>query len=283
MIDVLRRPPACAAGTFRLRCAIALIACLLCLPLILLVPRAVSGGMEAGHEGVRYDHGAATPDQWEGSAEGVAYSEFNHHLAGVLVLLIGLSELHHGLALRALAWSRFLLPAAMLAAGAFLLIWSDHAAWPIGSMSLAETLSGEHDEVLQHKIFGVLLLGVSTVELLRRLGRASQDWWKWPLPGLAIVGGLMLFLHTHGPHPSAHQIMIHHTVMGALSLTAGACKLMANRTGCIHPALVYAGVASGGWAPAEEGPDEPAVRSRWEIAWAALILVIGLQLVMYSE
>jgi hypothetical protein len=72
---------------------------------------------------------------WEGSPEGKAYSEFNHHLAGIFVILIGLSELRPAMGIRALAWTWLLLPVAMLATGMFLLIWSDHDAWPIGSLS----------------------------------------------------------------------------------------------------------------------------------------------------
>lgn len=44
------------------------------------------------------EHGPASAGQWEGSPEGKAYSEFNHHLAGLFVLLIGVSELRQGLA-----------------------------------------------------------------------------------------------------------------------------------------------------------------------------------------
>src|SRR5437016_10529331 len=79
----------------------------------------------------QHQHGTVTAPQWAGSAEGKAYSEFNHHIAGVFVLLIGLSELRGALAVSMLAWSRFLLPLAMLGAGGYLMIWSDHDAWPI--------------------------------------------------------------------------------------------------------------------------------------------------------
>ncbi|NKB81224.1 MAG: hypothetical protein GKS05_04910 [Nitrospirales bacterium] len=70
----------------------------------------------------------ALPVQWEGSPEGIAYSEFNHALAGVAVILIGLAELRTGLAFHTLAWVRFLLPLGMLGFGSYLLVWSDHDA-----------------------------------------------------------------------------------------------------------------------------------------------------------
>ena len=88
---------------------------------------------------------------WEGSTQGVAYSEFNHHLTGILVLIIGLSELHQALATPRWAWTRFFLPGALLTSAFYLFIWSDHDAWPIGSLSFEETFFGGDSEIFQHK------------------------------------------------------------------------------------------------------------------------------------
>jgi putative copper resistance protein D len=203
---------------------------------------------------------AVSPGQWEGSPQGVAYSEFNHHLAGAAVVLMGLSELRRARALPFLAWTRFLLPVAMLGVSAFLLIWSDHEAWPVGHLSLRETFFGGDFEMLQHKTYALLLLAVGLIELRRRLGHFAHSAWTVPLPVFAIVGGLMLFGHSHGPHPAADKIAMHHALMGALAITAGSTKLVS------------------GWrTPRDQS------RSGWETAWALLILVIGLQLVIYSE
>jgi hypothetical protein len=158
---------------------------------------------------------------WEGSPEGKAYSEFNHHLAGIFVILIGLSELRPAMGIRALAWTWLLLPVAMLATGMFLLIWSDHDAWPIGSLSFAQTFLMGDWETVQHKLFGVLLLLIGGIEWLRRTGRLNHLWWRIPLPGFAIIGGLSLFMHSHGAHPSAHKIALHHTIMGIMAVAAG--------------------------------------------------------------
>ena len=204
----------------------------------------------AGH-----DHAGIAGLGWEGSPEGKAYSEFNHHTAGVFVLLIGLSEIQYVLALPIFGWRRLLLPMAMLGSGGFLLIWSDHEAWPIGSLSFVQTFFGNDWEIVQHKLYAVLFLAVGSIELLRRTGRVTQAWWRIPLPAVAILGGLMLFLHSHGAHPAAHKIAIHHTLMGIMAITAGSCKL------------------------ASELPD----LSRWGLAWASLILLIGLQLLVYTE
>ena len=211
------------------------------------------------HEPPSHRHGApAAAGQWDGSPEGVAYSEFNHHLAGVFVLLIGLSELRGGLGVTMLAWSRFLLPFAMLGAGGFLMIWSDHDAWPIGSLSFAQTFFSDDYETVQHKLYAILPLGVGAIEFLRRTGKVTHMAWGMPLPVFALVGGVMLFLHSHGTHPAAHKIAIHHAVMGTTALVAGLCKITAG-------------------AKRQEG------RSPWGLAWAALVLLIGAELLLYTE
>jgi putative copper resistance protein D len=221
---------------------------------------------ESSHESshaLTHGHGgtATGGPQWEGSPEGIAYSERNHHLAGVFVLLIALTELREALALTLLAWSRFLLPVAMLGAGGFLLIWSDHDAWPIGSLSFTQTFIGNDHEILQHKAYGVLLFAVGAIESLRRTGRLTHAAWTAPLPVFAIIGGLMLFLHSHGDHPSAQKIALNHAVMGTMAILAGTGKLVSMRT----------------------VPAQPAAPPRWSLAWAGFILLIGIQLLFYSE
>jgi len=219
---------------------------------------AAGGSSDHGH-----DHHALTlsPDGWEGSKAGMAYSELNHHLAGLFVLLIGFSEMAQAMRGRSLGWARMLLPAALLGAAAFLLVWSDHEAWPIGSLSFTETFFGNDHEIVQHKTYGLLALAVGLIELYRRLDQVTHVGWLAPLPLFAMVGGLMLFTHSHGAHPSAEKIALHHAVMGTLAVSAGSSRL------------------ASAWREAFMGWS----RSRWETIWWSLILLIGLQLLFYSE
>ncbi|MBI3807069.1 MAG: hypothetical protein HY281_06090 [Nitrospirae bacterium] len=210
-----------------------------------------------------HEHHAAMGSQagWEGSIAGVAYSEFNHHLTGMLVVIIGLSELRHALAMSFWGWTRFLLPGALLTSGSFLLIWSDHNAWPIGSLTFIQTFFGSDSEIFQHKSYGLLSLTVGTIELLRRFGGIRHAAWVAPLPIFAIIGGLMLFGHSHGVHPSAAKIAMDHAIMGTMAVTAGSSKLLSDW----FRSPLHAGF------------------SKWELPWAVLILLIGIQLLIYSE
>ena len=71
----------------------------------------------------------------------------------------------------------------------------------------------------------------------------------------------MLFGHSHGDHPAAHKIAMHHAIMGTMAVTAGSSKLFST------------------WA----NPLREESFSRWEWLWAGLILLIGAQLLIYSE
>jgi len=208
----------------------------------------------------RHDLGAQA-EVWEGSAIGIAYSERNHHVAGFMVLLMGIAELSHVLRLSSLRWARLLLPSILVVAGFLIIVWSDHEAWPIGSLTLTETFAGGDYEILQHKMYGILALGVGSVELFRRLGRIGHKAWASPLPLMAIVGGLMLFGHSHGFHPSAQKIAMHHAIMGTMAVTAGSTKLVST------------------WVM----PAERSGSTNWEWVWVSLILLIGAQLLLYSE
>lgn len=222
----------------------------------------------SGHQDVSAQTGDATEHQgrhtdggWEGSAQGVAYSEFNHRFAGLCDVLFGLAEL--GLALRYPwpIWTRLILPGALGVVAIFLMVWSDHDAWPIGSLSFTETFFGQDIEIIQHKFFGVLAAGIALSETFRRISWVRHPAWAAPLIVFTMIGGLLLMVHSHGDHPASARIQLHHTLLGMVGVAAAFSKAMAS------------------WMPGGSSH----LMKRWEVAWAGSVILFGLLLLVYSE
>lgn len=206
-------------------------------------------------------HGMEGSGGWEGSAEGIAYSEFNHHVTGLSDLLFGLAELANALQYPQLVWARFVLPGALGITGVYLFVWSDHDAWPIGSLSFAETFGGDDLEIIEHKLYSLLALAISMCETLRRTGRVRHPVWAAPLVFLVLIGSLLLFVHSHGNHPATVKIELHHALLGTVGVCAALSKAVAS------------------WMP---GASQQLVK--WaEVAWAGSVILFGLLLLVYSE
>lgn len=199
--------------------------------------------------------------RWEGSPEGTAFSEFNHHFAGLCDVAFGLAELGYALQYPLPLWTRLVLPGALGVIGGFVLIWSDHDAWPIGSLGFVETFFGQDREIIEHKFYGVLALAIALFETLRRIGRVRHPAWAAPLVITVLAGSLWLFVHSHGNHPAAAKIQFHHSLLGIVGIGAALSK----------------GLAS--WLPGAL----PHMRKRWEVAWAGSVILFGFLLLIYSQ
>jgi putative copper resistance protein D len=163
------------------------------------------------HEGMSMP--ADSPTDGVTQAARLAYkheSEFNHHLAGFLVLLAGLLILPEGITWQRWAVARHVWPICFLVSGIFLLIFSDTELWPFASQSWYFGLT-HHMEVLQHKIFAVLLLAIGVIELLRARGNLKARWSGWVFPLVASAGSLMLLFHDHhaGMNGPNHMELMH--------------------------------------------------------------------------
>jgi hypothetical protein len=129
-----------------------------------------------------------------------APSELNHHIAGLMLIVIGLMVIC-GHRFKELAFLRQLWPLLFVLAGIFLAAWSDREIWPRGDLSWSWLL--HHDaEARQHKIYAILLIAIGVIEYLRSRAKLSQRWAPWVFPILAIFGGVFLFFHEHGSSES---------------------------------------------------------------------------------
>ena len=126
-------------------------------------------------------------------------SEFNHHLAGLLVLAAGIFMIAEGNIRARRPLVRQAWPLCFLLSGLFVLVFSDTELWPFNSQSWYFGLT-HHAEVLQHKAFAVLLLALGVIELLRARGTLKAGWWGYVFPAIAMVGSVILLFHDHQGH-----------------------------------------------------------------------------------
>jgi putative copper resistance protein D len=180
------------------------------LPAPLWALRAEDHAMHGAHDGMALPMDSANDAVIQAARQAWKHeSEFNHHLAGFLVLAAGLLILADGSIRQRWAVARHVWPICFLASGIFLLIFSDTELWPFGSQSWYFGLV-HHKEVLQHKVFALLLLCLGLIELQRERGVLKARWSGWVFPLVAAAGSLMLFFHDHqaGMHGPDHmQVM----------------------------------------------------------------------------
>src|SRR6266403_4665737 len=133
-------------------------------------------------------------------------SEFNHHLAGFLVILAGLFLLGEAKLRQRWPSTRFAWPVCFLVCGLFLLVYSDTELWPFGPQSWWYGLTHNLED-LQHKTFAVILLALGVIEVQRVRGVLKSAWAAWLFPVLACFGSVLLLFHEHhtgihGPGPT---------------------------------------------------------------------------------
>lgn len=184
-----------------------------------------------------------------------AYSELNHHIAGVFVLFAG------GLALLAVfdtgrfSWAYYGWPWLFFALGVFLAFRHDPESWPHGPLSLQESLGDP--QIVQHVIFTFIILGIGLIEWLRCRGTLTHPVWGLVFPALAVSAAFMLFAHKHGEGPSAEKIYRHHVIMAVGGIFAMVAKVF---------------------------DDTQVVKGRiGGYVWTGLMIFIGLMLLIYSE
>ena len=223
--------------------------------------------VHAGHEGM--DMSMPMEGQTESAvqqailAQNKKESEFNHHLAGFLVVLAGVFLLGEGKLRQRWPSTRFAWPACFLVCGLFLLVFSDTELWPFGPQSWWYGLTHNLED-LQHKTFAVILLTLGALEIQRARGVLKSAWASWIFPALALFGSVMLLFHEH--HSGMHGVD-HMTVMK---------RIQAEHLGF---AIVGGGVG------VVKGLSE--LRTRWQAvflkSWPLLLIILGVLLMRYTE
>ncbi len=190
-------------------------------------------------------------------------SEFNHHFAGMLLILAGIFILAKERLAEHWPIARFAWPFCFLSAGLFVLVFSDTEIWPWGNQTPYYALT-HNPEDLQHKVFAIILLVLGFVEIQRTRGRLKSVWSALVFPAVSLVGAVLLLFHSHeagmqGPDPMA--VMEH---------IQGQHKW-------------YASVGFGIVATKGLSEVSPKWRQGLNKAWPILLIVLGMSLALYSE
>jgi copper resistance protein D len=126
------------------------------------------------------------------NAADIAWSEYNHHVAGAIVLVMGILVFveKSGKAPWARHW-----PLLLIVLAGFLFLRSEAEGWPTGSLSLTDSL--RDPEFIQHKTFMVLMTAFAAFEWSVRNQVMRSGWAKYVFPLICALGGMMLLTHSH--------------------------------------------------------------------------------------
>jgi copper resistance protein D len=190
-------------------------------------------------------------------------SEFNHHLAGLFVAVGGAFILLEAVLGKRWRLAKYIWPASFLASGIFVLVWSDTELWPFGDRQWLEALQ-HNPEVLQHKTFAVLLLGLGSIEWLYVNQTLKAAWTRLAFPVLAIAGSILLLFHQH---EGGMQGPDHMNVMARIQFQ--------------HLSYAVTGIGIG----VAKGAAELRMRGRKIFArlWPTLMVMLGILLMFYRE
>jgi putative copper resistance protein D len=182
-----------------------------------------------------------------------AWSEYNHHWAGLFVLVMGLLALaERGGVGPARHW-----PLVFLGMAVFLFIRNDPRAWPLGPAGFWESMT--LPDVLQHRVFVLVIVAFAVFEWMVRTGRLRPRPWGYVFPLLCAAAGGLLLTHSHAMVDLKAEFLteVTHTPLGLLGAFAGWARWLELR-------LPEAGPTPG-WV------------------WRGCVTAVGLLLLLYRE
>ncbi len=147
-----------------------------------------------------------------------AWSEYNHHWAGLIVLLAGLLALVARF--RSQTWAKNW-PLLFIGLAIFIVIRADPEAWPLGPVSF--WMSFAEADVLQHRLFAVLITAFAFFEWAVETGRLKTERATLVFPALCAIGGALLLTHSHSLGNVKDEMLaeMSHGPIALLGATAG--------------------------------------------------------------
>jgi putative copper resistance protein D len=147
-----------------------------------------------------------------------AWSDYNHHWAGIVVLAAGVLALL-GKWDRA-RWARHW-PLVFLGLAVFLFLRADPEAWPLGPRDFWASFYNPED--LEHRVFVLLILSFVAFEWSIQTGRLVSRKAALVFPAVCALGGAFLLTHNHSLGNIKEELLteISHTAIAVCAVFAG--------------------------------------------------------------
>lgn len=192
-----------------------------------------------------------------------AWSEYNHHWAGIVVLAAGVFACCASIAQRRWPHNWFRnWPLLFIGLAVFILLRADADAWPLGPRSFWKSFA--ESEVLEHRFFVLLITAFAFFEWAVETGRLRSRRAAFIFPVLCALGGALLMTHTHNLGAMKDETLaeVSHSAIALLGVTAGWSRWLELRL------------------PAQE-ESKTATALRW--VWPICLAMVGLVLLDYRE
>src|SRR5208337_2047588 len=187
----------------------------------------------------------------------IAWSEYNHAWAGLIVLLMGILALLSRN--RYFSWAK-IWPLMFLGLAVFLFLRADPENWPLGPNGFWASF-GEAD-VLQHRAAVLLIIAFALFQWAVETNRVKSHAAALVFPGVCAIGGVVLLTHTHGVTNIKQEMLIElsHTPLAIFGIIAGWARWLELRL-----------------------PQENSMRKYLGWVWPVCFIFVGLILMDYHE
>ena len=189
-------------------------------------------------------------------ANDMAWSEYNHHWAGLVVLLAG-PRVAEPLPANALG---ALLAGGFAGLAVFILLRADPENWPLGPRPFWGSFF--EPDVLQHRAAAALILAFAAFECAVQAGWLRAAWARYAFPLMCAAGAAMLLTHNHSLGDGKEEVLVlmNHAALALFGVTAGWARWLELRL------------------PREEGE-----RRFAGYVWPVALMLVGMVLLDYRE
>jgi putative copper resistance protein D len=151
-------------------------------------------------------------------ANDMAWSEYNHHWAGLVVLLAGALALASRF--RRMRWARFW-PASFAGLAVFILLRADPENWPLGPRPFWGSFF--EPDVLEHRAAAALILLFAAFECAVQAGKLRATWARYAFPLMCAAGATLLLTHNHAMADGKEEVLtlMNHAALALFGVTAG--------------------------------------------------------------